>query len=134
MDAEKNTTNTEETNANAEAASFKTKREQWEAEWKAEFKRDWEKNWKKEWKSEWKREWKHHDRPNLIKVELGNGQTYSISLGKLIFGAFLLMILPFKFVLVIGALYAAYHFGRRSANEDSNENKPKQNRDEVTAA
>jgi len=137
MDTEKNTTN--DTTDSNEASSFKNKREQWESEWKAEFKRDWEKNWKNEWKNEWKGEWKKHNwkrhshNSPAIKLEMGNGQTYSLSVGKLIFGALLLMVLPFKFLLVAGAIFGAYHIGRRHGENESDET-PKAKRDEVTAA
>jgi len=133
MDTEKNITpNTDDTN---EAASFKAKRDQWESEWKAEFKRDWEKSWKNEWKGEWKKHnWKRHNRPSAaIKLEMGNGKTYSLSVGKIILGVVLLMLLPFQFVLLGGVVWAAYHFGRRSVENDGDET-PKSKHDQATAA
>jgi|GEM_PF-2091411 len=139
MDTEKNTTPS--TDENNEATSFKAKREQWEAEWKAEFKRDWEQNWNKssqsrsDWENSWKKHnWKRNDRGHTaaIKLEL-NGQNYSISIGKIILAVILFSILPFKFLLVGGAIWAAYHFGRRSIENDSN-GAGKSKHNDVTAA
>lgn len=142
MDAEKNTTLETDATTTNEAGSFKAKREQWEAEWKAELKRDWEKSWKQDWKKEWKDEWKKHgkewknrrDSHAAVKLEINN-QTYSLSVGKLIVGVILLTLLPFHWLLFGGALWAAYHFGRQSAqkNTDSDDSNNGQ-REEVTAA
>ena len=135
MDAEKNLKN-EDLEVESEPTSFKAKRDQWESEWKAEFKRDWEKSWKNEWKGEWKKynSGKRHSRPNAaVKLEV-NGQTYSLSVGKIILGIVLLSILPFNMVLVGGAVWAAYHFGRRSVEQENDESGKSKRDEDVTAA
>ena len=69
---------------------------------------DWANNLRSQWTS-------HGERRagNTITITLSNGRTYSASLGQLIFGAILLVVLPFKMVLLGGIVAAALYFGRR---------------------
>lgn len=77
-----------------------------EVEWSSA---DWANNLRSQWTSRGERR-----AGNTVTLTLSNGRSYSASLGQLIFGAILLVVLPFKLVLLGGILAAVYHFGRRS--------------------
>ncbi|MCU0465354.1 MAG: hypothetical protein MUF38_12400 [Anaerolineae bacterium] len=71
---------------------------------------DWTNNLRSQWTSRGERR-----AGNTVTLTLSNGRTYSASLGQLIFGAILLVVLPFKMVLLGGIFAAALYFGRRSS-------------------
>ncbi|MCU0475111.1 MAG: hypothetical protein MUC99_03185 [Anaerolineae bacterium] len=72
----------------------------------------------KAWQSQWQTRWHGHKhsfntRGGGLSIQLNDGRTFNLSLGKLIFGVVLLVLLPFKLVLFAALFGAMVFFGNR---------------------